>query len=46
MSTLSVRTPSDTQVEVSRSFASSVAVVWKALTEPALASQWLLGPPG
>ncbi|MDJ0953853.1 MAG: SRPBCC family protein [Acidimicrobiia bacterium] len=46
MSTLSVRTPSDTQVEVSRSFASSVALVWRALTEPALVNRWLLGPPG
>ena len=46
MSTLSVRTPSDTQVEVSRSFASSLTVVWRALTEPSLVNRWLLGPPG
>ncbi len=46
MNTLSVRTPSDTQVEVSRRFASSVALVWRALTEPALVNRWLLGPPG
>jgi uncharacterized protein YndB with AHSA1/START domain len=46
MSTLSVRTPSDTQVEVSRSFASPLAPVWRALTEPVLVNRWLLGPPG
>jgi uncharacterized protein YndB with AHSA1/START domain len=46
MSTLTVRTPSDTQVEVSRSFAASLALVWSAVTEPALVSRWLLGPPG
>jgi uncharacterized protein YndB with AHSA1/START domain len=46
MITLSVRTPSDTQVEVSRSFASSLNLVWRALTEPALVNRWLLGPPG
>ena len=46
MSPLSVRTPSDTQVEVSRSFDSPLALVWRALTEPALVNRWLLGPPG
>lgn len=46
MSKLSVRTPSDTQVEVSRRFASSPALVWRAMTEPALVNRWLLGPPG
>jgi uncharacterized protein YndB with AHSA1/START domain len=33
MSILSVRTPSDTQVEVSRSFASSLALVWRWRSE-------------
>jgi len=46
MNTLSVRTPSDTQVEVSRNFASSLALVWRALTETSLVKRWLLGPPG
>ncbi len=46
MSTLSVRTPSATQVEVSRSFVSSLALVWRALTDPPLVNRWLLGPPG
>ena len=46
MSTLSFRTPSDAQVEVSRSFDSSLALVWRALTEPELVNRWLLGPPG
>ena len=46
MSKLSVRTPSDTQVEVSRSFASPPALVWRAMTEPTLVNRWLLGPPG
>ncbi|MGI9667676.1 MAG: SRPBCC family protein [Acidimicrobiia bacterium] len=46
MSTLSVQTPTDTQVAVSRSFDSSLTLVWNALTEPALVKRWLLGPPG
>ena len=46
MSTLSVHTPSDTQVEVGRSFAFSLDLVWRALTEPTLVNRWLLGPPG
>ena len=46
MSGLSFRTISDTQVEVSRRFDSSLALVWRALTEPALVNRWLLGPPG
>ncbi len=46
MSKLSVRTPSDTQVEVSRSFSSYSDLVWRAMTEPALVNRWLLGPPG
>lgn len=46
MSSLSVRTPSDTQVQVSRRFAASVDLLWRALTEPALVQRWLLGPPG
>ena len=46
MTKLSFRTPSDTQVEVSRSFDSRLALVWRALTEPALVNRWLLGPPG
>ena len=46
MSTLTVRTPSETEVEVRRSFASPLAPVWRALTEPSLVQRWLLGPPG
>ena len=43
---LSLKTPSETQVEVTRSFDSPVALVWRALSEPELVRRWLLGPPG
>ncbi|WP_145285035.1 SRPBCC domain-containing protein [Pirellulimonas nuda] len=39
-------TPTDTQVEVVRSFDAPVEYVWKAFTEPELVSRWMMGPPG
>jgi uncharacterized protein YndB with AHSA1/START domain len=41
-----VNTPSDTQVEVVRSFDAPVDLVWKSFTVPELVSRWMVGPPG
>jgi uncharacterized protein YndB with AHSA1/START domain len=41
-----VNTPSDTQVEVVRSFDAPVDLVWKSFTVPELVSRWMIGPPG
>ncbi len=39
-------TPSETEVQVKRSFDAPVELVWRAYTEPDLMQRWLLGPPG
>ncbi len=41
-----VSTPSDTEVQVQRSFDSPAELVWRAYTEPELIRRWMLGPPG
>jgi uncharacterized protein YndB with AHSA1/START domain len=41
-----VNTPSDTQVEVTRSFDAPVNLVWKPFTDADLVRHWMLGPPG
>jgi len=41
-----VTLPSDTEVQVTRSFRAPRALVYRAYTEPALLQRWLLGPPG
>ncbi|MEM8680509.1 MAG: SRPBCC domain-containing protein [Planctomycetota bacterium] len=41
-----VHTPSDTQVEVTRSFDAPVGQVWKPFTDADLVRAWMLGPPG
>jgi uncharacterized protein YndB with AHSA1/START domain len=41
-----VSTPSDSEVEVTRTFDAPRALVWKAYTDPSLVKRWLLGPPG
>jgi uncharacterized protein YndB with AHSA1/START domain len=41
-----VRLPGDTLVEVRRSFRAPQALVYRALTEPALVQRWMLGMPG
>ncbi|TWT57677.1 hypothetical protein KOR42_10410 [Thalassoglobus neptunius] len=46
MKPAAVRTPSETEVEVVRSFDASVDLVWKSFIEPELVSRWMLGPPG
>ena len=41
-----VSLPSDTELQVRRSFYSTAELVWKAFTEPELVKRWMLGPPG
>ena len=41
-----VTLPSDSEVQVTRSFRAPRALVYRAHTEPALIRQWMLGPPG
>jgi uncharacterized protein YndB with AHSA1/START domain len=41
-----VTTPSDREVQVTRSFRAPKALVYRAYTEPALVRRWMLGPPG
>lgn len=46
MQSAAVSTPTDTQVEVARSFDAPVSQVWKPFTEADLVRRWMLGPPG
>ncbi|QDV40576.1 hypothetical protein Enr13x_03820 [Stieleria neptunia] len=46
MKPATVNTPSDTQVEVVRSFEAPVDSVWKPFTDADLVRRWMLGPPG
>ncbi|MEO0531813.1 MAG: SRPBCC domain-containing protein [Planctomycetota bacterium] len=39
-------TPTDTQVEVVRSFEAPIVSVWSAFTDPESVSRWMQGPPG
>jgi uncharacterized protein YndB with AHSA1/START domain len=41
-----VMVPSDSEVEVVRSFKAPRALVYRAYSEPALLRRWMLGPPG
>lgn len=41
-----VKTPSDREVVVTRTFDAPAALVWDAHTKPELIKRWLLGPPG
>ena len=43
---LKVTTPSDREIVMTRVFDAPRALVWEALTTPALIKRWLLGPPG
>ena len=38
--------PSDSEVQVTRSFRAPRALVYRAYSEPDLVRQWMLGPPG
>jgi uncharacterized protein YndB with AHSA1/START domain len=44
--TLTVTTPSDREIVMTRAFDAPRQLVWEALTTPALLKRWLLGPPG
>jgi uncharacterized protein YndB with AHSA1/START domain len=46
MSYLTVTTPSDREIAMSRTFDAPRKLVWDAHTKPELVKQWLLGPPG
>ena len=41
-----VTLPSDSEVQVTRSFKAPRALVFRAFTEPELVRRWMLGPPG
>jgi uncharacterized protein YndB with AHSA1/START domain len=43
---LTVTTPSDREIVMTRVFDAPRKLVWEALTTPALLKRWLLGPPG
>ena len=46
MSTLTITTPSDREIAMTREFNAPRQLVWDAHTKPELVRQWLLGPPG
>lgn len=41
-----ITTPNDREVVFTRRFSAPRAVVWDAMTKPAMLRTWLLGPPG
>lgn len=43
---LRMTTPTDTTIEITRSFDAPVSMIWRAHTEPNLVKRWLTGPPG
>jgi uncharacterized protein YndB with AHSA1/START domain len=46
MSALTVTTPSDREIRMTRNFNAPRYLVFECLTTPALLQRWLLGPPG
>lgn len=46
MKPLSMTTPTDTTIEITRHFDAPVSMVWRAHTEPDLVKKWLTGPSG
>ena len=46
MSKLTITTPSDREIAMSRTFDAPRQLVWDAHTKPELVKRWLLGPPG
>ena len=44
--TLTITTPNDREIVITRLFDAPRALVFKALTTPELLKRWLLGPPG
>lgn len=43
---LSVSTPSDTSIVMTRTFNAPRPMVWKAMTDPAMLPLWMFSPPG
>jgi len=43
---LTITTPSDREIVLTRTFDAPAAMVWEALTKPEYLRRWLLGPPG
>lgn len=43
---LTVTTPSDREIVLTRAFDAPRELVWEAMAEPALLKRWLFGPPG
>ena len=43
---LSIATPNDLEIVITRSFNASRDLVWEAMSKPELIKQWLFGPPG
>ena len=43
---LTITTPSDREIVLTRTFDAPPAMVWEALTKPEYLRRWLLGPPG
>ena len=43
---VTVTTPSDRELAVSRTFDAPSALVWEAHVDPSLVRRWMLGPPG
>lgn len=46
MRPLSMTTPTDTTIEITRGFNAPISMVWRAHTEPDLVKRWLTGPTG
>jgi uncharacterized protein YndB with AHSA1/START domain len=46
MTPMTLKTEGDRHVVVTRRFAAPPKAVWRAMTEPALIQQWMLGPDG
>lgn len=44
--TLTVSTPTDTTIVMTRTFKADRALVWDAMTDPAKLRRWLFSPPG
>lgn len=44
--TSTTATPSDTQIEVTRTFHAPVEKVWESFTDADLVRDWMMGPPG
>lgn len=44
--TLSVTTPSDLEISITRNFDAPREIVWEAMSKPEFLKRWLFGPPG